>query len=214
MLVNRDAVTDMLGPRAVDNRHYVGVDEGVDPEAVAERLTGELIPNGVDARTFLDELEGELAEQQGFFRLMQGYLGLGLAIGIAGLGVVMVRAVRERRRQVGMLRAMGFSAAVVRRAFLLEAVFIAAQGVALGIGLGMLTSYQVLTNSETLRRSAAAVHRAVAGAGGAVRRAAGGRDGGDGRARRAGSRDPPRRGAADRRLTRRGACLSAPPGGW
>jgi putative ABC transport system permease protein len=80
---------------------------------------------------------------------MQGYLALGLMIGIAGLGVVMVRAVRERRRQVGMLRAMGFPANVIRRAFLVEAAFIAAQGVVLGIGLGLLTSYLVLTNSTT-----------------------------------------------------------------
>jgi putative ABC transport system permease protein len=77
-------------------------------------------------------------------RLLQGYLGLGLIIGTAGLGVVMVRAVRERRRQVGMLRAMGFQARVVRRAFLLEAGFVATQGIAIGMGLGLVTAYQLL----------------------------------------------------------------------
>jgi putative ABC transport system permease protein len=146
-MVSWDAASDVLEGQAVANRHYVRTADGVDPEAVAERLTVELLPNGTDARTFRAEIEGELAEQNGFFRLMQGYLGLGLAIGIAGLGVVLVRAVRERRRQIGMLRAMGFSAAVVRRAFLLEATFVAAQGIALGIGLGLLTSYNVLTHS-------------------------------------------------------------------
>ena len=33
------------------------------------------------------------------------YLGFGLLIGIAGLGVVMVRAARERRHEIGTLRA-------------------------------------------------------------------------------------------------------------
>ncbi len=149
VLVNRDLATAVLGPRGVEARHYVRVRDGADADAVAERLTADLLANGVDARTFLDEIRGELREQQGFFNLMQGYLALGLAIGVAGLGVVMVRAVRERRRQVGMLRAMGFPARTVRRAFLIEAAFIAFQGVLLGIGLGLLTAYQVLSKSST-----------------------------------------------------------------
>ena len=74
---------------------------------------------------------------------------LGLLIGIAGLGVVMVRAVRERRRQIGMLRAIGFPARLVRRAFLFEAVVIAVQGVVLGMVLALIVSYQLLANSKT-----------------------------------------------------------------
>jgi putative ABC transport system permease protein len=70
-------------------------------------------------------------------------------IGIAGLGVVMVRAVRERRREIGMLRAMGFPARTVRRAFLIEAAFIAAQGVVIGGALGLVTGFSVLSNSST-----------------------------------------------------------------
>ena len=70
-------------------------------------------------------------------------------IGIAGLGVVMVRAVRERRREIGMLRAMGFPARVVRRAFLIEATFIAAQGIVIGGALGLVTGFSVLSNSTT-----------------------------------------------------------------
>jgi putative ABC transport system permease protein len=56
----------------------------------------------------------------------------------------MVRAVRERRRQIGMLRAIGFSAATIRRTFLAEAGFVAIQGIVLGIGLGLVVSYQML----------------------------------------------------------------------
>jgi putative ABC transport system permease protein len=70
-----------------------------------------------------------------------------MLIGVAGLGVVMVRAVRERRREIGMLRAMGVSAAVVRRSFLDESAFIAVQAVLTGIGLGLLTADQVVVNS-------------------------------------------------------------------
>jgi putative ABC transport system permease protein len=148
LLVGRSVVDGLLGSRAVPNRAYVAVDHGADPGEVARRLNGELVAQGVDARTFHSVVEDALAEQEGFFRLMQGFLSLGLLIGIAGLGVVMVRAVRERRRQIGMLRAMGFTAPDVRTAFLVEATFVAVRGLVLGVLLGLVTSYSLLDHSN------------------------------------------------------------------
>jgi putative ABC transport system permease protein len=46
-----------------------------------------------------------------------------------------------------MLRAMGFSSAVVRTAFLFEATFIAVQGVVVGSVLGLVVSYTLLSYS-------------------------------------------------------------------
>ncbi len=148
VFVSGAVMDELFGAQAVPSRFFVAVDESADAEVVAARLSGAFIPNGVDARTFTEEVGDALAAQQGFFSLMNGYLGLGLLIGIAGLGVVMVRAVRERRRQIGMLRAMGFPSSVVRRSFLLEAAFIALQGSLLGIGLGLVTSWQVLSAGD------------------------------------------------------------------
>ena len=144
LLMGRDAAVSLLGDQAVENRQLVQVADGADAEAVADRLEARWITNGAEATTFLGMVQDEVRETQGFIRLLQGYIGLGLLIGVAGLGVVMVRAVRERRRQIGMLRALGFSARIVRRAFLSEAGFIALQGIVLGMGLGLVTSYQML----------------------------------------------------------------------
>jgi putative ABC transport system permease protein len=130
------------------SRHYVAAADGVDPDVLAERLTGQLIGYGVDAETFETAVADQLSTQNGFFSLMQGYLGIGLVIGIAGLGVVMVRAVRERRRQIGMLRAMGFQARIVRQAFLVEASFLTVQGIILGTVLALITSYNMLVHSD------------------------------------------------------------------
>ena len=43
-----------------------------------------------------------------FNRLIQGFLGLGLIVGVAALGVISARAVVERRQQIGVMRAIGF----------------------------------------------------------------------------------------------------------
>ena len=94
-----------------------------------------------------EEVEGAFASSNQFFRLMQGYLGLGLLVGIAGLSVVMVRAVRERRRTIGVLRALGFRARTVQRAFMAEATLVAVEGVVTGAVLGVLTTWLMFQNS-------------------------------------------------------------------
>jgi putative ABC transport system permease protein len=144
---------EFLAAGAVSNRHFVRLNDGVDVEAAARRLTGEMVRNGVQADSIESVIRLRLQQQEGFIRLMQGYLALGLLVGIAGLGVVMVRAVRERRRQIGMLRAMGFSRAVVRSAFLLEAAFVAVQGILVGVVLALVVSFQLLTNSAVFGES-------------------------------------------------------------
>jgi putative ABC transport system permease protein len=140
---------DFLGPDVYASRYYAAVEPGLDPDVAARRLQGRLLEHGVEADGFRTLIRNELEQQEGFFRLMEGYLGLGLLVGIAGLGVVMVRAVRERRRQIGMLRAMGFPHGLVRSAFLIEAGFIALQGVFIGVALAIISSYQLLSNTET-----------------------------------------------------------------
>jgi putative ABC transport system permease protein len=135
--------------RSFPGAFYVAVRPGADANAVAARLKGDLIANGVQADTFRKLVDDRLRGTAAFIRLLEGFLALGLVIGIGGLAVVMVRAARERRREIGMLRAMGLTGRVVRRAFLIEATFIAAQGIVIGGALGLVTGYSVLSNSST-----------------------------------------------------------------
>ena len=82
-----------------------------------------------------------------------GGCGRRVGAGVAGLGVVMVRAVRERRRTVGVLRALGVPARVVRRSFLLESGFVALEGILLGTALSIVTSYLLFRNDDDLQRA-------------------------------------------------------------
>ena len=76
--------------------------------------------------------------------LLQGFMGLGLVVGIAALGVIAARSVVERRRQIGVLRALGFQKSMVQLSFLLESSFIALLGIVLGVALGAALSVQIL----------------------------------------------------------------------
>ena len=129
-------------------RRYIAVEEGADATDVALRLQGSFIANGLSADSFVDLARDQTRANTQFFRLMQGFMALGLIVGIAGLGVIMVRAVRERRREVGMLRSLGFSRSKVRSAFLLESGFVALEGIIVGTALSLITSYQLVAQSD------------------------------------------------------------------
>jgi putative ABC transport system permease protein len=144
--ISRDSLVDLYGPRATANRILVATSDGADPDDVAAQLNATYLANGAEAQTFREQVAENLAGQTQFFRLMQGYLALGLVVGIAGLGVVMVRAVRERRRQIGVLRALGYPSAAVRRAFLVESAFVAAEGIFIGTALALATAWQIVGN--------------------------------------------------------------------
>ncbi|MFA5895953.1 MAG: FtsX-like permease family protein, partial [Thermoplasmata archaeon] len=75
--------------------------------------------------------------------LMQAYLGIGLLVGIAGLAVVTLRAVVERRTQIGALRAIGFTRRMILHVFLLEIALIAILGIGIGVGLGVVFAYKI-----------------------------------------------------------------------
>jgi putative ABC transport system permease protein len=145
------ASAQLADPLVADSpvtRYYMQVADGLDSDEVVRALESDYVRRGVDGTTFMERALEEVQGQEVFLQMLQGYLGLGLLIGIAGLGVVLARAVRERRRQIGMMRAIGFSGSVMRRAFLLEAVFIGVQGVVLGIGLGLLSAWQIMAKSN------------------------------------------------------------------
>jgi putative ABC transport system permease protein len=84
------------------------------------------------------------------FQLFEGYLALGLLVGIAGIAVVMIRAVRERRRPIGTLRAIGYPSVTIGRSFAVETGFIALEGTIIGASLALLTLYTLVTRSDAM----------------------------------------------------------------
>jgi putative ABC transport system permease protein len=142
---------EQFGAGAKATSALLGTAPGVSDEALAADLQGEFLAHGLVTTRIRHMVEVNYAANRSFFQLMQGFLALGLVVGVAGLGVVMVRAVRERRRTVGVLRALGFPARVVRRAFLVESSFVALEGILLGTTLSIVTAYLLFRNDDELQ---------------------------------------------------------------
>jgi putative ABC transport system permease protein len=120
---------------------------GVRDQTVMNELQVKFLSSGLVATSLQASVKRMFDANTSFFRLMEGFLALGLAVGITGLGVVMVRAVRERRRTIGVLRALGFRARTIERSFLLESSIVALEGIVIGAVLGVLTTWLLYQNS-------------------------------------------------------------------
>ena len=85
-----------------------------------------------------DEFKGSLASQvNGLLGLLYGLLGLAIVIAILGIVNTLALSVVERRREIGMLRAVGMQRKQVRRTIYVESLLIAIFGAVLGLGLGL-----------------------------------------------------------------------------
>lgn len=77
------------------------------------------------------------------FGLFLHFNQLALIIGIAGLLVVLYRLIRQRRQQLGMLRAVGVSRKDVYAAVLVEGLFIGIAGIMIGFTFGVYMAYTI-----------------------------------------------------------------------
>jgi len=120
--------------------------EGVDATDMAKELESKFSVNGLQAIS-IKELLREISRTSFTINtLLQGFMSLGLVVGIAALGVISTRAVVERRHEIGILRAIGFKRSTVQAAFLLESSIVAILGIIIGSVLALALSYQVLND--------------------------------------------------------------------
>jgi putative ABC transport system permease protein len=125
-------------PAPANAGYYFSVPDGVNARDLAAGLN--LSATDLQANTIGDELR--LVEGvRGLLNLiLQGFMGVGLVAGLAALGTLSTRAVVERRRQIGVLRALGFSARAVGGGLLVESAVVALLGAALGVGVGLFVA--------------------------------------------------------------------------
>ena len=114
-----------------------------DAGALIPYLETAFIQKGMKAVSTMDQIEKNLETGDAFNKLFQGFMGLGLVVGVIAIGVLSIRAVVERRQAIGIMRAIGYKARMVWLSFLLESLYITFLGIVLGLGLGALTSWNI-----------------------------------------------------------------------
>jgi len=138
-----------FGDRVRPPVRYLKVAPGVDSEATAKRLEATFLANGMEADSIQDLLDDVTGTSRTFNFVIQGFMGLGLVIGAAALGVISARSVVERRPQIGVLRAIGFRCGMIQLALLLESSFLAASAILVGTVLGLVLEFNMISDSAS-----------------------------------------------------------------
>ncbi|HSG15918.1 MAG TPA: FtsX-like permease family protein [Anaerolineae bacterium] len=125
------------------NRYFLRLPEDADARPVANAVESEFSRSGLQTVLLKEQLDASRQSVRSIFYLIQGFIGLGLLIGIAALGVITIRAVVERRQQIGVLRAIGFQRKMVQGVFLFEGVFVAGLGTVIGYVLALTFAYNL-----------------------------------------------------------------------
>jgi putative ABC transport system permease protein len=136
---------DQTFVQAESSLHLLRVVDGADADGVAKDIESTLLHRGVQADSLQKLIDEFAAQSRGFLYLIQGFMGIGLVVGIAAVGVIAFRTVVERRQQIGMLRAIGYTRGMVGLTFLIESAFIAFMGVLSGVVFALILARQLVT---------------------------------------------------------------------
>jgi ABC-type antimicrobial peptide transport system permease subunit len=110
--------------------------EGVDAEAISDALESRLVDVGIDVKSANRVLAGLLAVQNTYLRTFQSLGALGLLLGTIGLAVSQLRSVLERRSELAVMRAVGFTRGRLARLVMGENLVL----LLLGMGCGVFTA--------------------------------------------------------------------------
>ncbi|MBI4604052.1 MAG: FtsX-like permease family protein [Planctomycetes bacterium] len=117
-----------------------------DAAPLAAALERDLAGHGLDAEPAGEVLAGFQAVENTYLATFQLLGGLGLLLGTAGLGALLLRNVEERRAELAVLRAVGYPGGAVALVLVVETASLLALGLAAGSGAAIVA---VLPNAAS-----------------------------------------------------------------
>jgi putative ABC transport system permease protein len=127
------AALPLVLPKGEISAVMAKVKPGYDIDEVADRIKSEV--SEVDVVTSPELYRTVHEETAGLFRMLFIILGLIWALGVIIIGLVLSLRVTERRREIGMLRAIGATHRFIFRLFLIENGILALGGGIIGVFL-------------------------------------------------------------------------------
>jgi putative ABC transport system permease protein len=132
-----------------DRQVFVALTQGVDPSQARAALDTVLAgwPNGElqDQTAFEESVASQIDI---ILNLIYGLLGLAIVIALIGIANTLALSVHERRRELGLLRAVGMTRPQVRSAIRWESVMIVLMGTLFGFVLAAAGSWGIISAIE------------------------------------------------------------------
>jgi putative ABC transport system permease protein len=139
IFVHEDQVRELFPAHGTSVLVTVG--EGQDPSQVADQLETDFQDLGLNAEDIRQQAVETQQQNARFYTVLQVFLGIGLVIGVASLGIVTAKAALEREHELGVMRAMGVPREHVTASLVGEALLTAILGIVPGLAVGIAAAY-------------------------------------------------------------------------
>ncbi|MEQ1787984.1 MAG: FtsX-like permease family protein, partial [Acidimicrobiales bacterium] len=146
--ITRSTAADLV-QQVLDAQVFGTLDDGADPEstlaAIDEAISATPALEVLDRDGFTSSIVSDITA---FVNIIYGLLVLSIIIALIGIANTLSLSINERVRELGLLRAVGMSRSQLRSTIRWEAVLISILGAIVGLSLGLLLSWAVLTALE------------------------------------------------------------------
>ncbi len=149
VLVMSETNFKTLFPEQVGYQYFLIECDPPQAAAITTALESSLGDYGFDAELVSDRLADFLSVQNTYLSTFQSLGGLGLLLGTIGLATVMLRNVLERRKELSLLRAVGFGKAQVATLVIWENAFLLSWGLTAGTISALLAMSPHLTSTSS-----------------------------------------------------------------
>ena len=130
LILNADAFTRFYPSTSGYRLFLIDTDS---PTAVSQHLTRRYADRGMTVTASKQRMAAFLSVENTYLSIFQSLGAMGLLLGTVGLGVVVLRNMLERRRELALLRAVGYTRQRVGRLIVLEHVWLLLIGMAAGV---------------------------------------------------------------------------------
>ncbi|HEX9363240.1 MAG TPA: FtsX-like permease family protein [Candidatus Dormibacteraeota bacterium] len=140
-VVASPATMALIDTRPAGSTILLKTRSGLDPRALAHEIERALYGQGVQATSTHDILDQDYDSGIGYIVEYDTLLHLGLLVGVLALAMVLIRATVERRRTIGILRALGYQPRNVVAGLVTETLITATIGAVTGVTAGLFIGY-------------------------------------------------------------------------
>jgi hypothetical protein len=147
VLIAREAFTERF-PSVAGSRVFLVESLPARAGVVGPALSEALVDAGLDLQPAAERLALFHRVENTYLNIFLLLGGLALVLGNAGMAVVVLRNALERRRELALFRALGFTRRALRRMLFVENGFLFAAGVACGAVAGLAASLPAMASAS------------------------------------------------------------------
>lgn len=102
-------------------------------KSIAKILSESLVDYGIDVTPTSERLANFYSVTNTYLSIFMALSGLGFLIGTIGLGIILLRNLQERRKELALLMATGYSKSMIFRLVFIENLYLLVIGIAIGL---------------------------------------------------------------------------------